>query len=87
MKKIYKVVMGNGHDFWARAERALPIKKIGGTGKTGNCPLRKSVARACPIRQWASKWAFTNTVISYLIYQNQVGLGRVGNFTSWVHFP
>ena len=51
----------------------MPIKKNGGTGM--------------PYKAMVPKWAFTNTVISYLIYQNQVGLGRVGNFTSWVHFP
>ena len=32
--------------FCPRAARALPIKKSGGTGTNGHCPLRKVVARA-----------------------------------------
>ena len=32
--------------FCLRAARALPIKKSGGTGTNGHCPLRKVVARA-----------------------------------------
>ena len=41
--------MGNGHDFWARAERALPIKKIGGTGKTGKqLPIKEISGTGMP---------------------------------------
>ena len=32
--------------FCPQAARALPIKKSGGTGTYGHCPLRKVVARA-----------------------------------------
>ena len=45
-------MMGDRHDFWAWTEWALPIKKIGGMGRSGYCPLRKMVAMV-------PKWVFT----------------------------
>ena len=42
----------------------MPIKKKGGMGRVGQCPLRNLVAWALPIGQWALNGHFSNTTLS-----------------------
>ena len=42
----------------------MPIKKKGGMGRIGQCPLRNLVARALPIGQWALNGHLSFTTLS-----------------------
>ena len=44
--------------------RAMPIKKKGGMGRVGQCPLRNLVARALPMGQWALNGHLSFTTLS-----------------------
>ena len=44
--------------------RAMPIKKKGGMGRVGQCPLRNLVAWALPIGQWALNGHMSFTTLS-----------------------